>query len=217
MRKRLVGATVVLAAGLALSGCSGGSGSGHVIGSADPQVDNQTVASDAAQPETDAQQPEGKTESSGDNGLSGEDRPCTGRDLTVAYQSGEVAPSGGEGKLTATKKDANDPCVLSNYPELRLLDESGKPVSTTVQHGLQPAPSRVPMPGPAYDMAMASLKWTTSEGCGTTPAKLAVNFTASDDWSDAAEVPVNTSEQDAFSALCAGSAVDVSAFEAGVS
>ncbi|MER5394759.1 long-chain fatty acid--CoA ligase, partial [Saccharopolyspora sp. NPDC002686] len=31
------------------------------------------------------------------------------------------------------------------------------------------------------DMAMASLKWTTSEGCGTTPAKLAVNFTASDD------------------------------------
>ncbi|RKT86007.1 tRNA pseudouridine55 synthase [Saccharopolyspora antimicrobica] len=209
MRKRVVGATVVLTAGLALSGCAAGSGQSPA--SPEPQINGQSV--EAGEQTATGEQ----TEDSGDNGRSDEDRPCTGRDLTAQYQSGEASPAGGEGTLLVTKKDASDPCVLDRYPDLRVLDGNGQPLETTVQHTLEPAPSRVPMPGPAYDQAVLSLKWTTAEGCGSSSSELALNLVGSDDWADALQVAVNTGEQDVFGSLCAGSTVDVSAFGAGVS
>ncbi|KAA5831077.1 DUF4232 domain-containing protein [Saccharopolyspora hirsuta] len=216
MRKRVVGATVVLAAGLALSGCAAGSGQSPAS-PAEPQVNGQSVAAGEQTATGDQTETGERAEGSGDNGRSDEDRPCTGRDLTAQYQSGEASPAGGEGTLLVTKKDANDPCVLDRYPDLRVLDGNGQPLSTTVQHTLEPAPSRVPMPGPAYDQAVLSLKWTTAEGCGSSSSQLALNLVGSDDWADALQVPVNTGEQDVFGSLCAGSTVDVSAFGAGVS
>ncbi|MER7011173.1 DUF4232 domain-containing protein [Saccharopolyspora sp. NPDC000359] len=216
MRKRVVGATVVLTAGLALSGCAAGSGQSPT--SPEPQDGGQSV--EAGEQAATGEQTEGsgeQTGDSGDNGRSDEDRPCTGRDLTAQYQSGQASPTGGEATLLVTKEDASDPCVLDQYPDLRVLDENGQPLPTTVQHTLEPAPSRVPLPGPAYDQAVLSLKWTTAEGCGSNASKLALNLVNSDDWADALEVAVNTSEQDVFGAVCAGSTVDVSAFGAGVS
>ncbi|MDA3643629.1 DUF4232 domain-containing protein [Saccharopolyspora indica] len=203
MRKRVVGATVVLAAGLALSGCAAGSGQSPA--NPEPQANGQSIEAGE------------RTEDSGDNGRSDEDRPCTGRDLTAQYQSGEASPAGGEGTLLVTKKDASDPCVLDRYPDLRVLDGNGQPLTTTVQHTLEPAPSRVPMPGPAYDQAFLSLKWTAAEGCGSSPSELALNLAGSDNWADALQVAVNTGEQDVLGSLCAGSTVDLSAFGAGVS
>jgi hypothetical protein len=100
---------------------------------------------------------------------------------------------------------------------VRLLDGSGKQLTADVQHTLQPAPSRVHMPGPAYDQAVLSLEWSSAEGCSDMPSTLALNLNGSDDWGDAVQVAVNTSELDVVGSLCAGSTVNVSAFGAGVS
>ena len=79
MRERVVGATVAVVAGLALSGCAGSPEQSP--GSPEPQDGNQSVEAGSAE--------------SGDNGMTDEGRPCTGRDLTARYESGEVSPQGG--------------------------------------------------------------------------------------------------------------------------
>jgi hypothetical protein len=105
MRKRVVGATAVLAAGLALSGCAA-SNTGQPPANPAPQVGS--VENGAAQTETSTQvtKSTGQAEDPGDNGLSTEDSPCTGRDLTAQYQSGEVSLTAGEGNLVVTKMRA---------------------------------------------------------------------------------------------------------------
>ncbi|QUH00947.1 DUF4232 domain-containing protein [Saccharopolyspora erythraea] len=199
MRKRIVGTTVAVAAGLALSGCAaGGAGLSAPVGGGQEQqpVQNQQVSAESA------------------DSQAGDDlRPCLAGDLKATFSSheqpGEFASSGSVG-VTKTSENMT-PCVLDGRAAVELMrgSEGGDRLPVSVEqvpddgHGVV----RPMVLDAVGDLATFRMSWTSTPGCDT-PGAVSVTPPAG---GDAVEVPVNRGE-DSKMDVCDGAVLRVVPF-----
>ncbi|MGW5645444.1 DUF4232 domain-containing protein [Saccharopolyspora sp. NPDC003752] len=188
MRKRLVGATVVLAAGLALSGCAAGGAPQQATGGGSQAGSRPVEASAGQQQET--------TEAAGSNqgGNGAGDRPCEASDLDAKFVTAENydgRPSNGQFSVTKNSNDMT-PCVLDGYPEIKAMrgSEGGATMPVAIQQVAADGAQPMRLDGHG-GFASFNITWTTSgdDGGCDMPGALSVRLPRAG--SQDIEVPVN--------------------------
>ncbi|MEV0702326.1 DUF4232 domain-containing protein [Saccharopolyspora sp. NPDC050389] len=194
MRKRLVGATVVLAAGLALSGCAAGGATGGApqqATSGGSQAESKPVEASAGQQQATAEETSGSGSNSPGNAG---DRPCEASDLDAKFVTSENydgRPS--SGLFSVTKNSDNmTPCVLDGYPEIEAMrgSEGGATMPITVQQVTADGAQPMRLDGQG-GFASFNITWTTSgdDGGCDMPGALSVRLPQAG--AQDIEVPVN--------------------------
>ena len=144
MRKRVVGATVAVAAGLALSGCA--SGGGQAQEPVAPAVGGQQAAGEQV---SQAKPASGAPEAgSGDGGRVA--RPCEATDLDAKFDSHEQPGDFASNAIVSFAKNSDNmtPCVLDGRPRITFMagSEGGSTLPVKVEETMpDPASQAVPM------------------------------------------------------------------------
>jgi tRNA pseudouridine55 synthase len=182
MRKRVVGATVVVAAGLALSGCTSGGAAQQAPTNGGGQIGSQPIeAGQAAAP------------GSGTGSGSGE-RACEASDFDAVFNTHEVYDGGESGGQFSVTKNSNNmtPCVLDGYPGLTLMrgNEGGEVLPVTIKKETADGAKAMRFDG-LGDIASFNITWTTSGDDGGCDMPGALSVTLPGDDKQDIEVPVN--------------------------
>ncbi|SDW51212.1 tRNA pseudouridine55 synthase [Saccharopolyspora shandongensis] len=195
MRKRLVGATVAVTAGLALSGCAAGGAPGGApqqTTGGGSQAGSRPVEASAGQQQETTGKASGPGSNSGGNGTG--DRPCEASDLDAKFVTAENydgRPS--SGLFSVTKNSDNmTPCVLDGYPEIKAMrgSEGGATMPVEIRQVTADGAQPMRLDGQG-GFASFNITWTTSgdDGGCDMPGALAVRLPQAG--AQDIEVPVN--------------------------
>ncbi|WP_190822203.1 DUF4232 domain-containing protein [Saccharopolyspora pogona] len=215
MRKRVVGATVALAVGLALSGCAAGGAAQQQTTGGGSQIGSRPIQASDGQQES-GSSPSTGSASTDSGGSSTTDRACESSDFDAKFTTHEVY-DGGEsyGQFTLTKNSNNmTPCVLDGYPEVQLMagSEGGKVLpGINIKKVSEPGTGKMRLDGYG-EKARASflIRWTTSgdDGGCDMPGAVSVTLPGAN---DSLEQPVNAGADNSMR-VCANQDLKVTQF-----